>query len=123
MTRRCFGVSPISHARTDASSLDDGFGRLPRLERGPDLQPIVGLEPFEHESQVGGMESAQPALQLRGILALLQLHGDSTLRSILAVGERLERAVMLEQVGDVVERLMKVGCGSSLLHVTPNLHK
>ena len=93
--------------------LDDGFGRLPRLEGGPDLQPIVGLEPLQHESQVGRMESAQPALQLGGILALLQLNADAPLRSILAVRQRFERAVMLEQRRDVLKRLMKVGCWSS----------
>ena len=90
-------------------NLDDGFGRLPRFEGGPDLQPIVRLEPFQHESQVGRMESAQPALQLGRILALLQLNADAPLRSILAMCQGFKRAVMLEQRRDVLERLMKVG--------------
>ena len=60
------------------------------------------------------MEVAQPALQFGDVLALLQLKRDAPLRPILTVRERLERAVMLEQGFDVLERLLKVDSGSSL---------
>jgi hypothetical protein len=119
---RRFGVSPISHART-AASLDDGFGCLLRFECAPNLQTAVRFQPLEHKCQVGRMEPAQPALQVRGILPLLQLEGHPALRPILAFREHLERAVMLEQVGDVEKGLMKIDRRSLLLHVTPNLHK
>ena len=117
---RCLADQPRPDRRID---LDDGLGGLPRVECGPRPQPIVRLQPFEDKPQVGGMQSAEPALQLRGVLAFLQLDGNAPPRPILVLGERLERAVMLEQLRNVDKGLMEVGRGSSLLHVTPNLHR
>ena len=96
--------------------LDQGFGSLRRLERVPDLEPIFGLEAFEHERQIRRMEASQPALQIDDVLTLLQLHGDTPLRSVLTARQRLQRAMMFEQRRDLLKGLMKVRSGSSIRH-------
>ena len=112
----------MSHARTDASSSTSASAACAGLERGPDLQPILGLEPFEHERQIGGMEASQPALQIDDVLSLLQLHGDAALSPILSARQRLESAMMLEQRRDLVEGLMQIGGRSSIRHNAPESH-
>jgi hypothetical protein len=92
------------HARTELSSSTNALARQRGLERGPHLQPIVGLEPFQYEREVGRVKPAEAALQLDDVLTLLQLCGNAAVAPILAVGERHERAVMLQQRRDLVKR-------------------
>jgi len=83
----------------------------------------IRLEAFQDECEIGRMQPAKVALRFDHVLAFLQLFRHSSLRSILAPCQRDERAVMLEERGDVVERAMQVLSWPSSRHVAPNLQK
>ena len=81
--------------------LHHDFRRLPRVERGPDRKPILGGQPIEHRGQIGRMQPTHAPAQVDGVLALLKLLGDAALGRVLAVGQRHQRAVVLEQGRDL----------------------
>ena len=106
-----------------ARHFEQHFAALPILELLPDEQPLLRHQALEDVREIGRMERVDARVQLGQVLPLLQLLEQVALGAFLAVRERRQDAVLLEQPRDVVERLVQAAVRRSEGHGSPRIRQ
>src|SRR5262245_5099320 len=103
VARRRF-AEPIAN---DAADFDEGKGCLFLRGLLPDQPSIVGREGLEHEREVSSVHRSHEPAQFGQVLSMLQDLEEIPLRPFLAMCQRFEDAMLVEQTRDLVETLLE----------------
>jgi hypothetical protein len=100
----------------NAGNLDEGETRLFLRGLLPDQPPIVCPKGFEDECEVRAVHRTDALSQFGEILSMLQALEEILLRSFLAMRQRFEDAVLVEQARHLGEALLETCFGSDGCH-------
>jgi hypothetical protein len=100
----------------NAGDLDEGETRLFLRGLLPDQPPIVRRKGFEDERKVRAVHRADALSQFGEVLSMLQALEEIPLRPLLAMGQGLKDAMLVEETRHLVECLLETCFGSDGAH-------